>query len=169
MRLLKGGMDFLSNHDGRCQSVSAVQFKVCDDSAHPMAYLDLTLSSRGCLVENPNVRDIIFRPIDRALYGSSGGRRCDLMLRDSNCSELCFVELKDWMVGGWFNDAVEQVENTIADFLIAHKGVFDNAHYKSAYVINLVHGFSRSHKEKMRDFVRKYHVILRTEQPIRLH
>ena len=91
------------------------------------------------------------------------------MLRDSNCTELCFVELKDRMVGGWVADGVEQLENTIDDFVMAHKSVFDNAQHRAAYVINLVHGFSRSHKEKMRDFVRKHRVILRTEQPIKLH
>lgn len=166
-REIRIDMDFLSNHDGNCRTLSALRFNVCDDAAHPMAYLDLTMASRGCLVVNPNARNIVFRPIDRALYGSNGGRRCDLMLRTVDCSEFCFVELKDWKVSGWFVDGLEQLKNTLADFIASHPNVFQGAKFRSAYVVNMVHGFSRSHKEVMRNFVRKYHTILRTQQPVR--
>lgn len=160
-------VDFISNHDGNCQSVSARSFMVCDDQAHSMAYLDLACTGSGAVVKNDALKDLIFRPIDRALYGSNGGKRCDLMLRTVNKNQLCFVELKDWHVSGWLADGVEQIENTLRDFELSHPGVLNAAHYRSAYVVNLARrGFSRTHLGVMRSFVRKYHVILRVSQPI---
>ena len=160
-------VDFLSNHDGNCRTVSAQSFKVCDDQQHPMSYLDLSGSARGADVKNDASRELIFRPVDRALYGSTGGRRCDLMLRTAGNDRLCFVELKDWKVSGWLADGVEQLENTLQDFEASHPGVLMAAPCRSAYVVNIArHGFSRVHSATMRDFVRKYHVILRTTQPI---
>lgn len=160
-------VDFLSNNDSNCQMVSARSFKVCDDQQHPMSYLDLTGSARGAEVRNEASRELIFRPVDRALYGSTGGRRCDLILRTIGNDRLCFVELKDWKVSGWLADGVEQLENTLQDFEASHPGVLKAALYRSAYVVNIArHSFSRVHSATMRDFARKHHVILRTTQPI---
>jgi len=160
-------VDFLSNRDGECQRVSARSFKVCADQSHPMSYLDLTGSARGAAVSNEDSLELIFRPVDRALYGSTGGRRCDLMLRTADRDRLCFVELKDWCVSGWLADGVEQIKNTLRDFESSHPGVLLSAHYRSAYVVNVAHrGFSRTHLEVMRNFAREHHVILRVTQPI---
>ena len=162
-------VDFLSNHDGHCRAVSSRNFKVCDDQAHPMAYLDETGSARGADVRNDASRQVIFRPVDRALYGSAGGRRCDLMLMTAERDQLCFVELKDWRVSGWLADGVEQIENTLTDFESSHPGVLFSTRHRSAYVVNVARkGFSRTHSEVMRNFVRKHHVILRVTQPIEI-
>ncbi len=162
-------IDFLNNHDGLCKSISLDGFWICDDDLHPYAYLDVLSSARGCRVLNGAMKRLVFRPVDKALYSNADHCRCDALLRTDNMDQFYFVELKDWVVSGWYKHGIEQLETTIEDFRQSHPGVLDAAKYRSAYVVNIrKHKFVRTHIETMRNFVRKYHVLLRETQPIEI-
>jgi len=162
-------IDFLNNHDGLCNSISLGRFWICDDETHPYAYLDISSSASGCEVLNSAMKSLVFRPVDKALYSSADHCRCDALLRTNSMDQFYFVELKDWVASGWYKHGVEQLEATIEDFRQAHPGILDAAKYRSAYVVNIrKHKFVRTHIETMRNFVRKYHVLLRETQPIEI-
>ena len=150
-------------------SISLGRFWICDDKSHPYAYVDDLSSARGCEVLNSEMKSLVFRPVDRTLYSSADHCRCDALLRTNNMDQFYFVELKDSVEPGWYKHGVEQLEATIEDFCQAHPGILNAAKYRSAYVVNIrKHGFSRTHIETMRNFVRKHHVLLRETQPIEI-
>ena len=76
------------------EPTSAMLFGICDDGANekPPAYLDYTdISKWIAIVNNPNARDIVFRPIDNCIPIL----KIDILHIKSLIGDDCFEPMKD--------------------------------------------------------------------------
>lgn len=131
-------MNFL---DARCQSgpFSHQQFGLCDDQSSPSAYVNTNTPEIWiATVKNPSQKEITFTAIDNCVIQNDelqGHGRCDCMLTTGRA--LYLVELKERGGSSWKNEAIEQLESTIALLKAAHGDQYLEGYSpKKAFVCN---------------------------------
>lgn len=110
---------------------------ICDPDGEDPAY---TTSEHGCdkwcaKIENKEHKKIQFIAIDKNIDirkpNGEQESRCDGMIFAADTMELCFVELKDYHVGGYIGDATDQLLTTIEYFLANHH--YEDYHNRRAF------------------------------------
>ncbi len=162
--------DFFCPPDEKCINTSAVRMYLYDTAENkPVVMSESLLSGRPVVVENPTMQPVVFRPIDKVVYGSDDPRRGDVFLHTKDRIQLYFVELKLWHVAGWFKDGLEQLKNVVLDFISSHRDVFISAVVRRAYICNPYRPrFAYSHAEDIRDFHRMTRFALYPEGCVRI-
>ena len=134
-------------------------FGLCDDQNGKKAYSDVTNHEKWiAIVKNKRNIEIAFTAIDNCIIYYKKGKKdkestCDGMLTFLN--SIYFVELKKRKVGGWIEEALGQLENTIK--LLQTDPIVTNCLYKKAYACNKKHpSFNTIDNEKKMRFFRNY-------------
>lgn len=162
--------DFFCPPDSDCQIASASKMYLYDGGDESPAVLSAMPTEKlSVSVVNASAVPYVFRPVDKAIYGSSDHRRGDVFFHTINRRHLIFAELKFWHVPGWFKDGIDQLKATIGDFIAAHPDVFEASTLRRAYVCNPYHPrFAHSYAESIRDFHRATRFALYPEGCISL-
>ena len=162
--------DFFSPPDDQCVKTSAGRVYLYDSAdENPVVLSESVLHGRPVVVENPTSQAIIFRPIDKVIYGPRDGRRSDVFMHTKDRRQFYFVELKLWHVPGWFKSGLEQLKNVISDFVSLHGELVARAKIRRAYICNPYHPrFAFSRAEAIRDFRRKTCFVLYPEGCVRI-
>ena len=118
--------------------------------------------ARHAHVINKDGRAFQFVPVDHNIKvlrpDGTEERHCDGMMLVEDNSYLAFVEMKDYITGGWFPEGKEQLEKTITSF----NENYDYLRFRRrhAYVCNSHHGFHMSMKDDISKFHDTHHFIL---------
>lgn len=148
--------DFFDPPDAQCMNTSARRMYLYDGSGTTPAVLLITpTGERPVIVENQSGLSYVFRPVDKAVYGSGDSKRSDVFFHTVDRRQLVFAELKLWHVSGWFKEGVGQLKSVVLDFISAHPAVVESSRIRRAYVCNPHHPrFAYSRAEEIRDFHR---------------
>ena len=85
--------------------------------------------------------------------------RCDGMIYVAQSRELCFVELKDYRVGGYIGSAEGQLMKTLECFLANHH--YEDFHNRRAFACNPSHPhFAFSSRQRISEFYQATHFRL---------
>ena len=138
---------------------------ICDPDGEDPAY---TTSEHGCdkwcaKIENKEHKKIQFIAIDKNIDirkpNGEQESRCDGMIFAADTMELCFVELKDYHVGGYIGDATDQLLTTIEYFLANHH--YEDYHNRRAFACNPQHpNFAFSARQRINEFYNTTHFRL---------
>lgn len=116
-------------------------FGICDDQNNTAAYTDLAETTKWIAkVSNENNIEVSFTAIDNCIIIHKEGTNdkestCDGMLIFGN--SIYLVELKKQNTGGWIQEAVDQLENTIKLIYLNHP--LTEFKYKKAFACNRKH------------------------------
>lgn len=162
-------IDFFNPPDDQCQITSASKLYLRDGNGDDPADLSEEKTEHSVDVDNPQRMEVVFRPVDKVLYGPSDSKRADVFMHTTDRSQLYFIELKHRHAPGWFNEAVVQLKSVIGDFTVSHGSVCERAQVRRAYVCNVFHSrFAYSRSEDLRDFRRVTGFFLHPEGCVRI-
>jgi hypothetical protein len=146
-------------------------FYLCDRQAGDRAFVstDPDEHDRVADVQNSLPSALYFVPVDKGVLQDDdptwqGRGRCDALL---HClSHIVFVELKDRR-SNWISDAVHQLGDTVELFNREHPDRLMTFAKRHAYACNNQRPtFAFRHKETMKTFRDRHHVILRIQASI---
>ena len=162
--------DFFNPPDEQCVNTSAARAYLYDsEDGEPVALSEMILHGRPVVIENPTLQRIVFRPVDKILYGPRDKRRGDVFMHTKDRRQLYFVEMKLWRVSGWFKSGLEQLRNVVLDFLASHGEIVAEALIRRAYICNPYRPrFAFSHAEAIRDFHRETCFVLHPEGSVKV-
>lgn len=148
---------------------------VCDPHGNAPAYTTATREGKDkwiAEIYNPCQIGVQFVAVDNnmRLHDDNGNQRkaCDGMIlypltskddKNKVSENVCFVELKDWIDGGWLTKATEQLKETIEIFNANHN--YKDFRHREAYAVNRRHPrLNSAHKDKMQKFRNETHFRL---------
>ena len=138
-------------------SLSDKRFGIVDDGSISYTKRDGDEDDWDALVMNPQEKEVQFVPVDHhILVYESGNERsmCDGMLYTSNHDYVSFIEIKD-RKEKWIEEAIGQLESTIAVFIANHADTAKGNRY--AFACNPQHPqFAFSKMQRMQQFYHKY-------------
>ena len=163
-------LDFFIPPDDQCVKVSApVSYLYDGEGDAPAIISEVVLRNNPVVVENPGMLMVVFRPIDKGVYGPGDPKRGDVFLHTVDRLRLYFVELKLWRVSGWFKVGVEQLKSVITAFNSMHSDVSRRALVRRAYICNPHRpSFAYSHANEIRDFRRETNFVLYPEGRVKV-
>ena len=138
---------------------------ICDPEGERPAYTTTECGAdKWCAtIQNTNVKNLQFIAIDKNIdiRKPDGNKEssCDGMIYIADTKELCFVELKNYRVGGYIACAAGQLLNTLKYFLENHN--YKDFTNRRAFACNPSHpNFAYSARSRIQDFYKRTHFRL---------